>query len=171
MSIINVSSLAVALYCLFNPGLLELVCAESSKSPKYFRICFGHYIDICLLALLRSFGFATALPTAMKKFKIAASVESLLEQESTTASLLRCKQGDAEQSVYAKAIRMLKSKRLREVGPDGWTYNQTLHLDLLLLVDALDSEEEAKAEAELALTQLEDYAEDSSCTFRSKTIQ
>ena len=61
-------------------------------------------------------------------------------------------------------------RRLRAMTPEGWTYYQTLHLDQLL-VEALDSEEALKARAELQLTELKDYVEESAYPFDTEQYQ
>ena len=157
--------LTAALCCVLNPELLEVICADDSCLPGIFVLVSGIILmlPISIIAIL---WVRYRVAIHEEKVQDRSTVESLLEQACTTASLLECEQDDVEKSTYAQEIHA-EIKRLREIGPDGWTYYQTLHLDLLL-VDTFFGEEEVISNAELALTQLADYVADSSAPFDLK---
>ncbi len=157
---------ALAIAAFFCPEWLQGVCIETGRSLGTFILVSGVTLAFPM-GIIAILWVRYRIVIHVEQVQDRSTVESLLEQACTAACLLESTESEKDQGIekakYADAIRT-EVQRLRQVGPDGWTYNQTLHLGLLL-VDALDSEEEARAEAELALTQLADYVEDSSAPF------
>ena len=98
-----------------------------------------------------------------------SGVEFLMEQAHLAADTFESgkhwKEIGMEEDEAAEYVQSIRAEveRLQDVGADGWTYYQTLHLGPLLV--EINTTEEVKAEAELVLTTLADYVEDSLVPF------
>ncbi len=104
-----------------------------------------------------------------KQIQDRDTIEALIQNANEVVGRVnreqQAKEGDTQdnRAALGKEIKT-EIKRLKDMTPEGWTHYQTLHLDQLL-VEALESEEALKARAELKLTVLKDYVEESSYPF------
>ena len=151
---------ACILLFVYPMSILVAICEQCVLGLPIGFIIFGIYGYLWLRYDLETFE---------KQVQGRDTIEAMIQSAWAMVGRIEHKQqisasDDQEDRVIIAKSILSEIRRLESISPSGWTYFQTLHLDQLL-VDALDSEQELKARAELRLSSLKDYVEESAYAF------